>query len=64
MKEPSAIWSRLKETLQHLHKEMRRLYEDMPLKRIDGAMQRPFGETAKVAFLAFSIADFRPEYLL
>lgn len=62
LKEPSAIWRRLKDILLHQHKDVRRPYEDNSLKRIDEAMPKSFGEEAKVAFLAFSIADFRPKY--
>jgi hypothetical protein len=59
--EPSKIWVRLKEVLERQHKETRRRY-DTPLKELDRAMHRSFREEAKVAFLAFSVADFRPKY--
>lgn len=63
LNEPYAIWVRLKEVLLHQHMETRRRYEDN-LKILDGPMRRSFGEEAKVAFLAFSITDFRPKYCL
>jgi hypothetical protein len=63
LSEPFAVWGRLKEVLLHQHKETRRHYE-CKLKKLDGAIQKSFGEEAKVAFLAFSIADFRPKYHL
>lgn len=63
LNEPFMIWGRLKEVLLHQHKETRRHYEDN-LNKLDGAIRKSFGEEAKVAFLAFSIADFRTKYRL
>lgn len=63
LREPVAVWGRLKEVLLHQHKETRWKYEDN-LEKLDAAMQKSFGEEAKVAFLAFSIAEFRPKYHL
>ena len=58
LSEPFWVWGRLKEVLLHQHNETRRHYEDN-LNKLDGAVRKSFGEEAKVAFLAFSITDFR-----
>ena len=64
LKESFPVWSRLKEVLMHQHKEIRRNYEDELLRNVDKAMRGSLKEEAEAAFLAFSIADFRPKYQL
>jgi len=59
--ESSKIWFRLKNAFEHQHKETRRKYRDT-LKELDRAMQTSLKEETKLAFLAFSLADFRPKY--
>jgi hypothetical protein len=61
LKEPSQIWFRLKNAFEHQHKETKRNYRDI-LKELDRAMQSSLEEEIKVAFLGFSVADFRAKY--
>ena len=58
---PSEIWGRLKEVLDKQHVMTRWQYKDS-LESTDKFMASTLAEEAKVAFLAFSIVDFRPKY--
>ena len=60
--EAPRVWGRLKDALLHQHKETRRHYQ-ASLMEFDQAMRGSLREEAKVAFLAFSVADFRPKNL-
>ena len=59
--DPSEVWSRLKEVLQKQHEKTRRQYKDS-VERMDQFMVSTLAEDAKVAFVAFSIVDFRPKH--